>query len=96
MNDNKKTNRKKSKLQHGITINGIILLLESCLERKRYFRVYIESHIYFKKLFIRYLKWCIRKNLISNSKVLGKKNTVKESWMIITPKGRLFLEDFKF
>lgn len=87
-------NRKKSKLKQGPSLNGIIQLLQSCMERKRYFRLFMESEIYYKKSFMLYLKWCIGKKLISNSKILGKNNSVKESWIIITEKGRNFVRDF--
>lgn len=88
-------NRKKSKLKQGPSVNGVIILLQSCMEKIRYNSLFYKSKIYFKKSFTSYLSWCIQRQLILNSKIIGKKNNVKESWFLITRKGREFLEMLK-
>ncbi len=85
-------NRKQSKLKQRPSVGGVILLLESCKEKIRYYSLFVKSKIYFKKSFIFYLNWCVERRLIINSKILGKKNTTTASWFVITKKGREFLE----
>lgn len=85
-------NRKQSKLRQRPNVSGVIILLESCMEKIRYYKLFVKSKIYHKKSFTFYLNWCRIRKFITNHKVFGKKNTVVESWYIITRRGREFLE----
>lgn len=89
---NRKINRKQSKLKQGPSVNGVIILLESCREWIRYNSLFRKSKIYFKKSFTSYLKWCLKMKFILNTKTIGKKGTTIESIFCITKRGREFLE----
>ncbi len=85
-------NRKQSKLKQGPSVNGVIILLQSCREKIRFNKLFYKSGIYLRASFINYLNWCVKKQLIISRKIFGKKNTTIESWFLITKKGREFLE----
>lgn len=84
--------RKRSILV-GPKLTGIVDLLECCKYPVRFSKLRMASKIKFKLSFIAYLKFCVEKSLIINTKTPGKKITgTRESWFVISPKGRLFLE----
>lgn len=85
--------RKKSILRENYSISGIQDILNCTFEPRRYKTLQLKSKIYFKKTFLRYLKYCIQKELVINNKVYGEKiHRPIQSWFIISEKGRKFLE----
>ena len=84
--------RKKSILV-GPKLTGIVDLLECCKYPMRSSNLRLASKIKFKKSFFIYLNFCVNKSLIINTKKKGKKITrTRESWFVISEKGRIFLE----
>lgn len=86
--------RKISILRTGLSINGILDILELTESPVRYMGMYKKSKIHFKSAFIKYLKYCVEKGFVHNEKVYGRKSKKKarESWFVITQKGRAFQE----
>jgi len=87
-------NRKISILRTGLSINGILDILELTESPVRYMGLHQKSKIHYKSAFIKYLKYCVEKGFVHNEKVFGRKNKIKprESWFVITEKGRAFQE----
>ena len=91
--DYRKFNRKYSITRSGLGLNGVNDILSCTEESRRYSGVMRKSQIRNKATFIKYLKFCVDKKLIRNWKKPSKhKAGCRETWFVITNKGRLFLE----
>ena len=85
--------RKISILRIGYSMNGIFDILQNTMEPVRYSNFHKKSQIHFKKVFIKYVNFCLEKKLIYNKKVYGTRiHRPIQSWFVITEKGRTFLE----
>lgn len=93
-----RTMLERAKIRHasilaGPKLSGIVNLLQCTKSPMRYEKLRLASKIMFKQSFINYLNFCVKKSLIINEKKQGKKIVgCRESWFVISEKGRLFLE----
>jgi len=76
-----------------INILGIINILQNMKEPIRSEKLLYKTMFRYKKSYMNYLDYCVDKELVTRHRIYGKKvHKVRESWFIITPKGRQFLE----
>lgn len=89
--------RSKSYLT-GPKLAGIVDLLECTAQTISFSDLLEKSKIQFKKSFLVYLKFCVKKNLISHYRTHGTRSQNRDSrqvWYVLSPRGKLFLRLMK-
>jgi len=89
--------RHKSFLDSSLRLDGITAILQATSgELSYYSQIFIKSNIKFKKSFIKYLKFCKDRNLVTSTPGINSRVTRGENHHVvfytITEKGRNFLE----
>jgi len=89
--------RHKSFLDSSLRLDGITAILNATNQELRYYsQIFIESNIKYKKSFIKYLKFCTTKGLVTSYPGRNQRVTRGENqhvvYYVITEKGKQFLE----